>query len=542
METGRAPSALQQRLQARREMFLKENTPTGGGGSGTTTATPTQPIYGSKPTTAPPQPPTTTPRNVKDALSALSSRESSYSASNGVSPSPPPSTLKKPEISPKPKDRDISPNPETVKKPPRQLDGYVGFANLPNQVYRKSVKRGFEFTLMVVGETGLGKSTLINSMFLTDIYSDTHPGPSHRLKKTVQVETHKVLLKEGGVNLTLTIVDTPGFGDAVDNSTCWDPVLNYVESQYESFLEAETKVVRDPKMADTRVHACLYFIAPSGHGLKPLDIEFMKQLHDKINIIPVIGKADTMTPEEVASFKTVIMEQIAAAKIKIYEFPEVEDGEEAERKENRRMKERVPFAVVGSNTTIEGEGGKKSRGRKYPWGVVDIENLQHCDFLPLRNMLIKTHLTDLRDVTNYVHYENFRCRKLAGVAGTDKVPNKNPLFMIEEEQKEHVAKLNKMEREMEEVFERKVREKKQKLADNERDLERRQNESTTRLQQLKKELEVKKAAYDQERTDWESANNVTIEDLKRMSLESLDGKKKSKTGLSGVSFRMGSNK
>ena len=34
-------------------------------------------------------------------------------------------------------------------------------------------------------------------------------------------------------------------------------------------------------------------------GLKPLDIEFMKQLHDKINIIPVIGKADTMTPEEV---------------------------------------------------------------------------------------------------------------------------------------------------------------------------------------------------------------------------------------------------
>ena len=27
--------------------------------------------------------------------------------------------------------------------------------------------------------------------------------------------------------------------------------------------------------------------------------------------------------------------------------------------------ERVPFAVVGSNTTIEGEGGKKSRGRNY---------------------------------------------------------------------------------------------------------------------------------------------------------------------------------
>lgn len=35
----------------------------------------------------------------------------------------------------------------------KELDGYVGFANLPNQVYRKAVKKGFDFTLMVVGES-----------------------------------------------------------------------------------------------------------------------------------------------------------------------------------------------------------------------------------------------------------------------------------------------------------------------------------------------------------------------------------------------------
>ena len=73
-------------------------------------------------------------------------------------------------------------------------------------------------TLYTAGESGLGKSTLMNSMFLADIYSAEYPGPSHRIKKTVQVETTKVLLKENGVNLTLTVVDTPGFGDAVDNS------------------------------------------------------------------------------------------------------------------------------------------------------------------------------------------------------------------------------------------------------------------------------------------------------------------------------------
>jgi hypothetical protein len=35
---------------------------------------------------------------------------------------------------------------------PKELEGYVGFANLPNQVFRKSVKKGFEFTLMVVAD------------------------------------------------------------------------------------------------------------------------------------------------------------------------------------------------------------------------------------------------------------------------------------------------------------------------------------------------------------------------------------------------------
>jgi hypothetical protein len=33
----------------------------------------------------------------------------------------------------------------------KKLMGYVGFANLPNQVHRKSVRKGFQFTVMVVG-------------------------------------------------------------------------------------------------------------------------------------------------------------------------------------------------------------------------------------------------------------------------------------------------------------------------------------------------------------------------------------------------------
>ncbi|XP_018056549.1 PREDICTED: septin-7 isoform X2 [Atta colombica] len=401
---------------------------------------------------------------------------------------------------------------------PKELDGYVGFVNLPNQVYRKAVKKGFEFTLMVVGESGLGKSTLINSMFLADIYSAEYPGPSLRIKKTVAVETSKVLLKEKGVNLTLTVVDTPGFGDAVDNSNCWVPVIDYIESKYEEFLNAESRVTRR-QIPDSRVHCCLYFVAPSGHGLKPLDVEFMQRLHDKVNIIPVIAKADTMTPDECAHFKKQILNEIAQHKIKIYEFPEVEEEEDT--KLHKLLRDRVPFAVVGANTVIEHDG-KKIRGRKYPWGIAEVENLEHCDFIALRNMVVRTHVQDLKDVTNNVHYENFRCRTLAGL-GVDgkptKASNKNPLAQLEEEKREHDNKMKKMETEMEQVFEMKVREKRQKLKDSETDLQRRHEQMRRSLEQQVRELEEKRRAFEAEKTAWEQQTGHSIEELRRRSLE-----------------------
>lgn len=33
-------------------------------------------------------------------------------------------------------------------------------------------------------------------------------------------------------------------------------------------------------------------------SLKPLDVEFMKAIHSKVNIVPVIAKADTLTLRE----------------------------------------------------------------------------------------------------------------------------------------------------------------------------------------------------------------------------------------------------
>ena len=88
---------------------------------------------------------------------------------------------------------------------------------------------------------------------------------------------------------------------------CWAPILAYIEQQFDAYLEGETRVQRVevintiinivisniiiviilivftmyPQVPDTLVHACLYFIAPTGHGLKPLDIDFMRRIHNK---------------------------------------------------------------------------------------------------------------------------------------------------------------------------------------------------------------------------------------------------------------------
>ena len=52
-------------------------------------------------------------------------------------------------------------------------------------------------------------------------------------------------------------------------------------------------------MRDTRVHCLLYFISPYGRGLKPLDLDVMKRLSTKVNLVPVIAKADGLTKTEV---------------------------------------------------------------------------------------------------------------------------------------------------------------------------------------------------------------------------------------------------
>ncbi|KAI5454847.1 Cell division control protein 3 [Naganishia albida] len=384
----------------------------------------------------------------------------------------------------------------------KKMGSFVGFANLPNQVHRKSVRRGFQFVAMVVGDSGLGKSTLINTLFEHKLYDLGAPRSlandasmnGNVTGRTVAIESKSADIEENGVRLRLTVVDTPGFGDFVNNDEAWKPIVDNIESRFDAYLEQENRVNRS-KLMDNRVHACIYFIQPTGHSLRPIDIEFMRKLHHKVNLIPVIAKADTLTDDEITAFKQRILNDIAHNNIKIFQPPASDLEDEETIAENEEILSKVPFAVVGSDNFVTTADGRQVRGRAYPWGTIEVDNEAHCDFIKLRQMLIHTHMEELREHTNDVLYEQYRTQKLLsmGVAQDPSVFREiNPAAKQAEERQLHEAKLTKMEAEMKMVFQQKVQEKESKLKQSEEELYARHREMKDALEKQRYELEERK--------------------------------------------------
>ncbi|KAG0170830.1 hypothetical protein DFQ28_001627 [Apophysomyces sp. BC1034] len=289
----------------------------------------------------------------------------------------------------------------------------IGVSHLPNQRHKIVAKRGVHFTIMVCGESGLGKTTFINTLLSTSIKNYKNPKRRHekQLDRTVEVEITKAELEEKMFQVKLAVIDTPGFGDYVNNHDSWLPVSEFIDDQHESYMRQEQQPTRKG-VIDMRVHACLYFIRPTGHSLKPLDIEMMKRLGSRVNLIPVIAKADTLTPKDLAEFKRKILDVIKAQNINMYSCPVESEDEEVTRR-NRSITDSMPFSIIGSTETVRTPDDREVIGRAYSWGVAEVENESHCDFKKIRHLLIRTHMLDLITTTEEIHYENYRQQQMA---------------------------------------------------------------------------------------------------------------------------------
>ncbi|KDE09428.1 hypothetical protein MVLG_00331 [Microbotryum lychnidis-dioicae p1A1 Lamole] len=280
---------------------------------------------------------------------------------------------------------------------------------------RNVVKKGLHFTIAVCGQSGTGRTTFVNTLCESAVLAhkeELSPELAHQ-ENGIRIKPFNVELEEDGLRIFLTIVDTPGFGDQINNEFTFQEIVGYLERQYDDILAEESRIKRNPRFRDHRVHALLYFIPSTGHSLRELDIELMRRLSPRVNVIPVIGKSDSLTPTELLAFKKRIMEDIEHYNIAIYNFPyDPEEDDEETIADNSELRALLPFAIVGAEEEIE-INGQMVRGRGYPWGVVEVDNPKHSDFGRLRSALLNTHLTDLKEITEDFLYENYRSEKLS---------------------------------------------------------------------------------------------------------------------------------
>ncbi|KLO13965.1 septin [Schizopora paradoxa] len=283
------------------------------------------------------------------------------------------------------------------------------------------VKKGVQFTVMVVGASGTGRTTFVNTLCESEVLAhkiSDNPDTAH-VEEGIKIKPVNVELEEDGVRIALTIVDTPGFGDNIDNEFAFQEIVGHLERQYDDILAEESRIKRNPRFRDNRVHALLYFIPPTGHALREMDIELMRRLSPRVNVIPVIGKADSFTPSELKGFKKRIMEDIEHYDIPIYNFPyDVEEDDEETIEDNSELRALLPFAIIGSQVETE-VSGQPVRARVYPWGTAEVDNPKHSDFSKLRSALLNTHLTDLKSLTHDVLYETYRTEKLSRTVHAD---------------------------------------------------------------------------------------------------------------------------
>ncbi|XP_057605005.1 septin-14 [Hippopotamus amphibius kiboko] len=370
--------------------------------------------------------------------------------------------------------------------------GHFGFDCLPHQLVNKSVQQGFFFNILCVGETGIGKSTLIDTLFNTNLKDKKS---SHFYSNVgLKIQTHE--LQESNVQLKLTVVKTVGYGDQINKEASYQPIVDYIDAQFESYLQEELKIKRSfADYHDSRIHVCLYFISPTGHSLKSLDLLTMKNIDSKVNIIPLIAKADAISKNDLQKFKCKIMSELISNGIQIYQFP-TED--EATAHVNSSMNGLLPFAVVGSMDEVK-VGKRMVRGRQYPWGVLQVENENHCDFVKLRDMLLCTNMEDLKEQTHTRHYERYRRSKLQKMGFTDVGPDNEPVSfqeIYEVKRQEFLDQCQKEEEELKQKFMQRVKEKETAFKEAEKELQdkfehlkRVQQEETMKLEEERRQLE-----------------------------------------------------
>lgn len=283
----------------------------------------------------------------------------------------------------------------------------AGISEFPKQTYNISKRKGGQFTMMLVGKSGVGKTSFINTLLNANAISDHMNIYRTQIpQKTTSICIHELKLEEGGYNMDLNIIDTPGYGDLIDNRFCWYGPAKYIDDQFRLVIRQELQPSRE-NLKHTEVNLCLYFLNYSSRGLNALDLQAIKKLAERVNLIPIVSKVDSCTKIEIENFKQKVQNTLINQKIKVCPFLQFESIEI-----DKIFRSQIPFSIINSKQPLTSDTKSDNtvvvkRGRNYNWGFAQVDNLDHCDFLNLKKFIIDEHMVEFITSTKQ-HYELFR--------------------------------------------------------------------------------------------------------------------------------------
>ncbi|KAF9202861.1 hypothetical protein CPC16_004206 [Podila verticillata] len=269
------------------------------------------------------------------------------------------------------------------------------------------------FRLAVVGDSGVGKTSFARQFTETlpevlshdweptkdddddDDYTRTEALIEKFSSTMMEIPWDNMDADDEVPARNLVFVDTPGYGSVVDAQSNFDMFMRYIGQTFDEknkkispFTEVSNNELMRSLVTGVGAHkfidVCFYLIV---HRLKPIDVEYMRLISEKANVVPIICKVDTQSEQEVIDLKVHILKTLKEQGVSIYTF-------------------RIDYDRLINMAESGQAGGPPFAVSNVPTKPVSDDKNDQISFKPaanelpmLRKMVLETQITNIRQFT-----------------------------------------------------------------------------------------------------------------------------------------------